>query len=153
LEEQMGRMGVTEILREPYLGEEFPGYGNINHDFKTLAHVFKIEHKGWRVALENVKGIYAVMDTSNGKKYIGAAYGSSGVWSRWDSYIHTGHGDLSNELVSLIESKGRDYARDNFRMSLLEIFPMKVDDQVIQDREKYWKKVFLSRGKFGYNKN
>lgn len=153
LEQFIEKMTVTEILREPYSGEEFPGYGNINHDFRTLAHVFKIEHKGWRTALENVKGIYVVIDASNGKKYIGAAYGNSGIWSRWSSYIHTGHGELSNELVSLIKRKGIDYAKNNFRMSLLETFPMKTDDNLIRDKETYWKEVFLSRGEFGYNKN
>jgi len=30
---------------------------------------------------------------------------------------------------------------------------MKVDDKVIIERESYWKEVFLSRGKYGYNKN
>ena len=30
---------------------------------------------------------------------------------------------------------------------------MKTDDKVIIEREGYWKGVFLSRGKFGYNGN
>jgi len=67
-------------------------------------------------------------------------------------YIGTGHG-WNDELTKLIKAEGLDYARNNFRLALLEYRPMKADDKVIIERESYWKEVFLSRGKFGYNKN
>jgi hypothetical protein len=36
LENVYSEMVVSELLREPYSGEQFPGYENINHDFSFL---------------------------------------------------------------------------------------------------------------------
>jgi len=152
LEHHFDKMMVSEILKQPYSGEIFPGYENINHDFALLIPVFKNENKDWKAALANIKGVYVITDKSNGKTYIGSAYGDSGIWSRWSCYIGTGHG-WNDELTKLIKERGYDYARDNFKLSLLEYRSMKVDDKVIIEREGYWKEVFLSRGEFGYNKN
>ncbi len=152
LEHHFNKMKVAEILKQPYSGAHFPGYENINHDFNILVPIFKNEKPDWKSALENVKGVYVIMDKSNGKKYVGSAYGDSGIWSRWSCYIGTGHG-WNDELTKIIEEKGYNYAMDNFRLSLLEYRSMKVDDNVIIERESYWKEVFFSRSQFGYNKN
>lgn len=152
LEHHLDQMYVSEILKQPYSGVQFPGYENINHDFHTLLPIFRNENRDWKAALANVKGIYVITDKDNGKRYVGSAYGDSGVWARWSCYIGTGHG-WNDELTKLIDEKGFDYARDNFRLALLEYRSMKVDDKVIIDREQYWKNVLLSRGRFGYNKN
>lgn len=153
LESWIDKMMVLEILKEPYSGETFPGYENINHDFSKLIPIFKNENPGWKAALENIKGVYVIMDKSNGKKYIGSAYGDSGIWSRWMSYIDTrGHG-WNEGLADIIKGNSDGYAENNFTISLLEYRSMRTDDRVIIDRENYWKGVFLSRGEFGYNKN
>ena len=152
LENYIDNMEVSEILKQPYSGEAFPGYEKINHEFRKLTPIFNNENSDWKVALENVKGVYVVTDKSNGMKYIGSAYGACGIWSRWNSYIVTGHG-WNDELMKLIKKEGPEYANQNFILSLLEYRPMKTDDDVILKREGYWKDVFLSRGEFGYNKN
>jgi hypothetical protein len=152
LEHHIDKMTVSEILKQPYSGENFPGYECINHDFSALATISKNENPGWKAALKNVKGVYAVTDKTNGKRYIGSAYGDSGIWSRWCCYIGTGHG-WNDELTKLISEEGIDYAKKNFQLCLLEYRPMKADDKVIIERENYWKEVFMSRGKFGYNRN
>ncbi|EAR61911.1 GIY-YIG nuclease family protein [Neptuniibacter caesariensis] len=152
LENHLENMMVSEILKQPYSGEQFPGYENINHTFSALSVIFKQSKPDWRAALENIKGVYVITDKSNGKTYVGSAYGDSGVWSRWSCYIGTGHG-WNDELTKIIDSEGFEYAENNFTLSLLEHRPMKVDDKFIIERESYWKEVFLSRGAFGYNKN
>ncbi len=152
LEHHFDKMIVSEILKKTYTGELFPGYENINHDFNKLIPIFKNENQDWKGALLNVKGIYAIFDKSNGKKYVGSAYGADGIWSRWSCYIGTGHG-WNDELTKLIKQNGFEYAINNFKITLLEYRPMKSDDKTIILREGYWKEVLLSRGEFGYNKN
>ncbi|MGB4782742.1 GIY-YIG nuclease family protein, partial [Candidatus Methylomirabilis sp.] len=128
------------------------GYENINHDFSTLETIFKSGRPDWKAALENVKGVYLIIDKYNGKKYVGSAYGGSGIWARWECYMGTGHG-WNDELTKLIQQEGIDYARKNFRLSLLEYRPARTDDRVIIERENYWKEALLSCGAFGYNRN
>ena len=152
LEKHLGDMVVSEVLQLPYSGEAFPGYECINHAFSDLRTVFETEKPDWKAALQNVKGVYVIVDKSNGKRYVGSAYGDSGIWARWNCYIGTGHG-WTNELTKLIEQKGYEYSMKNFQMSLLEYRPMKTDDGEIIKREGFWKKVMLSIGQFGYNKN
>jgi len=151
-ENYIEKFEVSEILKEPYSGERFCGYENINHDFDRLQAIFASNKPDWKAALENVKGVYLIIDKNNGKKYVGSAYGDMGIWSRWSTYMTTGHG-YNDELTKIIDEKGLDYARENFRLSLLEYRPMKTDDEKIIERENYWKEALLSRGEFGYNKN
>lgn len=143
---------VSEILKRPYDGIEFPGYENINIDFPELEAIFKHQKNDWKAALQNVKGVYLISDKSNGKKYVGSAYGDYGIWSRWGVYVGTAHG-FNDELTQIIQRNGWDYARKCFRFCLLEYRSMKHDDRSIIERESFWKEVLLARGDFGYNKN
>lgn len=152
LEQHLSKMVVSEILKEVYSGAKFPGYENICHDHCDLFPIFKNEKPDWKSALQNVKGVYLIMDKNNGKKYVGSAYGDSGIWSRWNCYMNTGHG-YNDELYSIIEQNGMQYAKDNFRFSLLEHRSMRSEDSYIIQREGYWKEILISRGEFGYNKN
>ena len=152
LETYYPELRVTELLREPYSGEAFCGYENINHDFSTLEPIFKSDRPDWKAALGSVKGVYLITDKSNGKRYVGSAYGDDGIWARWTCYMETGHGH-NDDLTRVIQEKSLAYARKNFRFALLEYRPARTDDHIVLEREAYWKEVLLSRGKFGYNKN
>ncbi len=152
LENYVEQLQIAELLSETYTGEPFPGYEGINHDFSYLESIFRANRPDWRAALLNVKGVYVIFDKSNGKKYVGSAYGGAGIWSRWATYIGTGHGH-NDELTSLIDEHGKEYAQKNFRFCLLEYRPAKTDDRVIIERESFWKVALLSRGAFGYNGN
>lgn len=143
---------ISEITEKRYEGVDFPGYDNILLDFSTLEVLVKNQKTDWKIALENMKGIYLIADKNNGKKYVGSAYGDYGIWSRWCTYAGTAHGG-NDLLVELIEKEGIDYARKNFQISLLEIWPMRTADETIINRESFWKNVLLTRGKFGYNSN
>lgn len=110
------------------------------------------ERMDWKSALQNVKGVYVIADKKTGKKYVGSAYGEKGIWARWSTYMQTGHGS-NIELKDLVQGGGRNYARDNFRITLIECWPFKTDDSAIISRENFWKEALLTRGKHGYNKN
>lgn len=152
LESFIDLLSISEILPKPYEGEDFPGYDNVKIDFSSLELIVVNQKMDWKVALENVKGIYLIVDKNNGKKYVGSAYGDYGIWARWSTYIYTGHG-YNDELVDLIENNGIEYARKNFQFAILELRSIKTDDDTIIDRESFWKEVLLTRGKFGYNNN
>ncbi len=152
LENFIESMSISEILENPYEGEVFPGYDNVKIDFSSLELLVRNQKTDWRVALENVKGVYLIVDKCNGKKYVGSAYGDFGIWSRWCTYINTGHG-YNDELVDLIGKNGIDYARKNFQFAILELRSIKTDDDTIINKESFWKEVLLTRGDFGYNKN
>lgn len=90
LENHLERPKGSALLREPYTGRPFPGYENINHPFHELETIFRTQRPDWRAALQNVKGVYVIFDRSNGRKYVGSAYGDTGIWSRWSTYIGDG---------------------------------------------------------------
>lgn len=153
MEELAEKMFITELLREPYTGERFPGYESISHDFSALETIYETNRIDWKTPLENIKGVYLIADKQTGKKYVGSAYGQQGIWSRWESYMESGHGNQSDELTKLIVENGIKYARENFRITLLEYRAMKTDDDVIIQREVFWKEALQTRGQFGYNRN
>ena len=123
----------------------FPGYDKVNVSWEELSRI--VEKESWKTALQNQKGIYLITDVSNGKMYVGSAYGENMIMSRWKSYIKTGNGGN----VGLKKLKF-DYIKENFKYSILDIFKSTIDDQIIIEKESWWKDVLHTR-EFGYNIN
>lgn len=143
---------VQEILRAPYAGRLFPGFENIDLSFEELEALIRTERPDWKAALESVKGVYLMTDTTTGKRYVGSAYGDQGLWSRWRSYVETGHGG-NVELRKLVTAPTLEYCRKAFRFALLEYRPSPTPDDVILAREVFWKQILLTRGAGGLNRN
>lgn len=152
LENHYSTFEVQEILREPYSGRSFPGYEDIDVSFDELETLVRNDRADWKAALESVKGIYLITDTKTGRRYVGSAYGDQGVWSRWCSYVGSGHGG-NVELRSLVSNPNLDYCRANFRFALLEHRSSRTPDEVIIERETFWKRILLTRGEHGLNRN
>jgi len=151
LENYIDQFEISEVLPEIYTGEVFCGYENINHDFFILEKYLRKDKADWKTALQNVKGIYLVTDKSNGKSYVGSAYGDFGIWQRWQSYIGSGHAG-NDQLYTLILEKGIEYAKSNFKFAILEILPMGLADSVIIEKETRWKNILMTK-EHGYNSN
>lgn len=152
MEKYFPNLVLKEILPEPYSIQTFPGYKNLDIPFLSLENVIKKDHVSWKNALM-IKGIYLITDTKTGKKYVGKASGHGGFWQRWSDYISDGHGG-DVDLKKLIDSNGGlDYARKNYKFTLLEIVESNLDSD-IDERESYWKRVLMSRmASVGHNKN
>lgn len=90
----------------------FPGYQEVllRHDELKAIFADPRAHRDWQAALKANAGIYRIVDLSDGKIYIGSAYGRGGLWGRWQNYANTGHG--GNKLL-----KGRD--AKNFQWSVV----------------------------------
>jgi hypothetical protein len=151
-ENHYGELEVAEVLREPYSGRPFPGFESIDLSFEELEALVRNNRPDWRGALSSTKGIYLITDTETSKRYVGSAYGGSGIWSRWVSYVETGHGG-NVELRTLVSDPTLDYCRKAFRFALLESRPGITSDEVILAREAFWKRILFTRGEEGLNRN
>lgn len=136
---------ISQILPDIFDNDIFPGYDKVNISWKELSRV--LEKDTWKTALQNQKGIYLITDVSNGKLYVGSAYGDEMILTRWRCYLKTAHGN--NVELRALDS---NYIKENFRFSILDIYKSTTSQEIIIERENWWKEVFLSR-KFGYNKN
>ena len=143
---------VQEILREPYAGRAFPGFEGIDLSFEELEALIRTERPDWKAALESVKGVYLITDTTTGRRYVGSASGDLGMWARWWSYVETGHGG-NLELRALVTDPTLEYGRKAFRFALLEYRPNSTPDDVILTREAFWKRILLTRGAGGLNRH
>jgi len=140
---------ISCIYEYKYEGEPFTSYDNINHDFNQLEIVFRNQLNDWMVALSNVFGVYMLTDKLTGKHYVGSAYGEQGIWGRWSNYIYGFHGG-NKELVELFNHTSKEYFKENFKFTLLEIMPTTKTPKEVIDREEMWKKKLLSAN-FGLN--
>ncbi len=151
MESVLPTMTVSSILEEPFAGDPFPGHDRINHSLADLQLVVSQSRADWRIALESMKGVYVIHDQETGQRYVGSAYGDTGIWSRWATYAETLHGG-NKGLIELVEEKGEEYYRTNMRFALLEYWSMRTDDGHVLERESYWKEVLHARS-LGHNKN
>lgn len=131
---------------------QFESYSTVILSYKELKTIIETEDVQWRNKLEAVNGIYCIADKSNGKLYIGSAYGNAGIWGRWKKYVETGGHGNNDELVEII-SKNPDYAFDNFQWSILETMSLEKPDSEVIDREDLYKRKLCTRCGNGYNRN
>lgn len=139
----------------------FPGYKYVRIDHKTLQAVIASVGSDWYYALNNVKGVYCVTDTSTGKLYVGSASGDSkkdegadlGIWQRWSAYANVNDPTGGNkEFKEIVVRFGFEYIIENFTYSILEVCDTKMTTAEVCEREKWWKDVLGSR-EFGMNWN
>lgn len=144
---------IYELSPDTKLGH-FPGYQNVNLKYQDMNQIFLRSEPSWKDALSNVKGVYVITDTNNGKLYIGSASGNSGgIWQRWSGYADENNLTNGNiELETILKKEGEDYIKENFTYSIIEIFDTKTKVEIILERESYWKRVFDTRAN-GLNRN
>lgn len=150
LENCIDDLEVSQILKEPYSLDIFPGFSNIRIGFNELKHIVDSQITSWKSSMEIMKGIYVISDLKTGKSYVGKADGEYGLWSRWSTYAKNGHGG-NKELRELLR-QDPNYA-DNFIYGVLEVLPMNVTDDRLDMRESHWKNILLTRQPFGLNHN
>ncbi len=154
-EEIAPALEVIEVLRRPFLVEPFISTQNVRISKDQLDKIVEVREPNWVSGLSSVRGIYVISDVLTGKLYVGKATssfgeGTGGIWSRWENYSRTSHGD-NEELKRIIDKEGLGYSR-NFQYAILEVCGSGLTDSDISDRETHWKEVLLSRG-FGNNRN
>lgn len=144
---------MKEILSERHSGRLFPGFDDVDLSFDELKTLVRNKSPDWRTALENVKGVYLITDTKTDKRYVGSAYGDKGIWSRWGEYVDSGGHGGNKALKELVTNPTLEYARTHFRFALLEHRSPKTSDDVILNREGFWKDILRTRKPGGLNHN
>ncbi|MFC4388940.1 GIY-YIG nuclease family protein [Gracilibacillus marinus] len=136
---------IIEILPKGF-AKTFLGYEHVLLDFDELEKI--VAHpdvnKQWKMMLQNVYGVYLILDTTTGQQYIGSASGKDGLWGRWRNYVQTKHGG-NKVLIELLENDPLRYKK--FRFSILNVVPISsLREQVLQieqvTKEKLGTKVF-----------
>jgi hypothetical protein len=150
LENYIDQFLVCEIRRQEYKFDPFPGFLNVHLPFELLKDIINSNETSWKSALSNVKGIYLIGDKSNGKLYVGSAYGENAFWQRWAKYADNGHGG-NKRLKEIINKKGKEYC-SNFTFSILEICNLNTMDDEIIRKEAFWKDRLMTM-EYGYNDN
>jgi hypothetical protein len=97
----------------------------------------------WRIAMSQWRGIYYIFDVSDGRGYVGSAYGSENILGRWLDYADTGHG--GNKRL-------RDRDPINFRFSILELVAPTLEKDKVESLEAAWKARLHTRA-HGLNEN
>jgi hypothetical protein len=150
LEKHIDNLLLCEIRKNEYKFEPFPGFSDVHIPFDLLKEIIGNNEPSWQSALSSVKGIYLITDKSNGKLYVGSAYGENAFWQRWSAYMENGHGG-NKKLKAIIAKNGIKHC-ENFTFSILEICNINTVDDVIINKESFWKERLLTR-EYGYNDN
>jgi len=144
---------IYELAPDSKLGA-FPGYQNVLLRHEEMQRIVTNAEPSWRNALSNIKAVYVITDTSDGRLYVGSASGETdGLWQRWSSYAHVKKLTGGNiKLEALLKQRGPEHIVRHFQYSILEIFDKKTRDHTILQREAFWKKALNSR-ETGLNAN
>jgi len=133
-------ISVRAILEDSLLDAAMPSWDEINLNWDELG----ILPVRWSNVLSQWRGIYYIYDSSDGKGYVGSAYGGENIFGRWRNYAATGHG--GNRLLRQREPR-------NFRFSILQRVSPDMDAGDVIRLEGTWKERLHTRAPFGLNDN
>ena len=131
---------IAAIAEESRLKAQMPEWHDLVLEWQQLA----ILPAEWRTALSHWRGVYLIIDQTDGAQYVGSAYGSENLLQRWSEYAKTGHG--GNKGL-----RGRDHSR--FRFSILQRVSPDMPDSDVIAIEGTWKDRLRTRVPFGLNEN
>lgn len=131
---------IEAISLESQFARQMPSWDEL-----VLAwHELAVLPSAWSAALSQWRGIYLITDTSDGRQYVGSAYGSENILQRWRGYARTGHG--GNKHL-----RSRDPGL--FRFAILQRLAPDLPDAEVIKAEVSWKDRLLSRWPSGLNDN
>lgn len=130
---------ISVIHEQSLLDEEMPAWDELILSWEEL----KVLPSSWKAALGQWRGVYLIFDVSDGKGYVGSAYGEDNIQGRWLNYAARGHG--GNKKL-----RGRDCSR--FRFSILQRVSPDMEPRDVIRLESAWKDRLHTR-EFGLNDN
>jgi hypothetical protein len=132
---------IVAILEDSALHGAMPDWKDCIFTWAELSAL----PRNWRERLSQWRGIYYIFDQSDGKGYVGAAYGEKdNLLGRWEHYAASGHG--GNVLL-------RERSPENFTFSILERVSPDWEPADVIRLENNWKDRLHTRLPFGLNGN
>lgn len=133
-------MPILAILDESALDAAMPEWHAIDLTWEELC----VLPTRWKSTLSEWRGIYYVFDSSDGKGYVGSAYGADNLLGRWLGYAASGHG--GNRLL-------RQRDPHHFRFTILQRVSPDMEAADVIRLESTWKERLHTRPPFGLNDN
>jgi hypothetical protein len=133
-------MPVLAILEESALDAAMPEWDAIDLTWDEL----RVLPRQWKSRLSEWRGIYYIFDTSDGKGYIGSAYGEYNLLGRWSNHAARGHG--GNRLLQQRNPR-------NFRFTILQRVSPDMEAHDVIRLESSWKQRLHTRKPYGLNDN
>lgn len=131
---------IFAILEDSILDTKMPEWNELYFTWEELG----LLPSRWKSRISQWRGIYYIFDSSDGKGYVGSAYGKDNLLGRWRNYSASGHG--GNRLL-----KYRD--PQNFRFSILQRVSPDMEVSEITRLESSWKQRLHTRHPYGLNDN
>jgi hypothetical protein len=133
-------MPVLAVLQDSALDAAMPPWDEISLTWDDL----RILPTRWKSALSQWRGIYYIFDSSDGKGYVGSAYGDENLLGRWRNYAASGHG--GNNQLKMRDPK-------HFLFSILQRVSPDMEAEDVIRCESTWKERLHTREGFGLNDN
>lgn len=131
---------IHAILDESALDAAMPEWDAIDLTWEELG----VLPTRWKSKLREWRGIYYIFDTSDGKGYVGSAYGENNLLGRWQAYAARGHG--GNRVLRQRDPR-------NFRFTILELAAPNRDASDVIRLENSWKQRLHTCQPYGLNDN
>lgn len=141
---------VVQLLPKGFV-RDFPGYLEFNLYYRELQNIISDPNANgiWHRMLSSVGGVYLILDTIDGRQYVGSASGKEGILGRWKEYAKNGHGG-NKKLIELLEADPERLQK--FKFTILQTLPRTLTkNEVISEESKYKEK--LGSRAFGLNLN
>lgn len=131
---------VEAIAEENLLLRAMPAWDELEFSWSELA----LLPQHWMANLNQWRGIYLITDVSDGRRYVGSAYGAENIGQRWREYARSGHG--GNAQLRLRNA-------ENLRFAILQRVSPDLEDAQVIRVEKSWKDRLRTRVPAGLNEN
>ena len=129
-------IAVRAVLEDSALDAPMKRWDELDFTWNQLG----VLPKRWQAKLSEWRGIYYIFDTSDGKGYVGSAYGSENLFGRWRNYANLGHG--GNRLL-------RERNPEHFHFTILELVAPTLEADEVVRRENTWKERLHTRKEYG----
>lgn len=133
-------MPIVAIHEDSELEAAMPEWDAMDFTWEELS----VLPTRWKAALSQWRGIYYIFDTSDGKGYVGSAYGENNLLGRWQNYAARGHG--GNRMLRQRDAR-------NFHFTILERVSPDMDASNVIRLEGTWKERLHTRAPYGLNDN